>query len=260
MAFPFTTIGHCIYCDSTEPPLTREHVLPRGLGGHLAPTGHNDAFILQKAVCDRCREIIHKYETAYMDQTLALARARMGMSRSSRRKGTLRVPIRRQGSAYGFEDVQPDQLDSFLVVPHFREAKILTLQRGGTPVDQPTDVWIGDKRQRDSYDLDPNLVDYSIPCDFIGFSRMLCKIAHGILVAHLGPKGFKPLVLEAILSSDIDMNFYVGGDAPNDRSGSTMVPIHNLKFEQRDGFWIVDVHLFSRWGGPLNYVVAGEPL
>jgi len=42
-------IGKCIYCDNTMPPLTREHILPRGLGGNEAPTGLSNALVLNNA-------------------------------------------------------------------------------------------------------------------------------------------------------------------------------------------------------------------
>ncbi len=33
MAVTFKPVGKCIYCGTKQPPLTREHVVPYGLGG-----------------------------------------------------------------------------------------------------------------------------------------------------------------------------------------------------------------------------------
>jgi len=38
MRVRFSDIGHCIYCGSTNEPLTREHVIPRGLD--IVLSGH----------------------------------------------------------------------------------------------------------------------------------------------------------------------------------------------------------------------------
>jgi hypothetical protein len=62
MLKPIRMIGACIYCNSTEPPLTQEHVLPKGLAGFKAPIGHHEAIILRKASCEKCREITRVIE------------------------------------------------------------------------------------------------------------------------------------------------------------------------------------------------------
>jgi len=43
----FSDIGACIYCGDKALPLSREHVLPRGLGGSMSPDGYSDALVLQ---------------------------------------------------------------------------------------------------------------------------------------------------------------------------------------------------------------------
>lgn len=50
---PQSPIGRCIYCGTTRGRLTREHVVPRSLGGN---------YTLQKASCDPCAEITKKLE------------------------------------------------------------------------------------------------------------------------------------------------------------------------------------------------------
>lgn len=47
-------IGKCIYCGTTSLPLTKEHVVPYGLGA--------DTIVLKKACCEKCRRITSKCE------------------------------------------------------------------------------------------------------------------------------------------------------------------------------------------------------
>src|SRR4051794_1798688 len=60
-------IGRCIYCDTRSPPLTREHVVPYGLGG--------DSIILRKACCETCRVITSKCERNPIHNNWAEVRA-----------------------------------------------------------------------------------------------------------------------------------------------------------------------------------------
>jgi 5-methylcytosine-specific restriction endonuclease McrA len=58
---PAVSIGRCIYCRTTDGPLTREHVIPKGLGGHL---------VLHEATCTPCQKLIGKIETAVLRDSL----------------------------------------------------------------------------------------------------------------------------------------------------------------------------------------------
>jgi IS5 family transposase len=42
-------VGACIYCGDDRSRLTREHVLPRGLGGNWEPEGFSDALVTGRA-------------------------------------------------------------------------------------------------------------------------------------------------------------------------------------------------------------------
>jgi len=63
-------IGRCIYCGTTSHPLTKEHVVPYGLGGN--------AVILRKACCDKCRVITSKCELNPIHENWAEVRAALG--------------------------------------------------------------------------------------------------------------------------------------------------------------------------------------
>ena len=47
-------VGACIYCGRKDIELSREHVMPRGLGGNWAPDGMANALVLKNASCKSC--------------------------------------------------------------------------------------------------------------------------------------------------------------------------------------------------------------
>src|SRR5713101_4899144 len=53
---PFRDIGQCIYCGDKTSPLSREHVLPKGLDGANSPRDFHDALVLRHASCESCRK------------------------------------------------------------------------------------------------------------------------------------------------------------------------------------------------------------
>lgn len=63
----FFEIGKCIYCSDAASKLTKEHVVPFGLGG--------DAIVLKKACCEKCRVITSKCERNPIHDSWAEVRA-----------------------------------------------------------------------------------------------------------------------------------------------------------------------------------------
>src|SRR5687767_8158480 len=87
-------VGFCIYCGSRKPPLTREHVLPRGLGGNEAPRGRSHALVLRHATCEKCREITREVEEICLLGPLLPIRRVLGLTRKDRRTPTSPILVR----------------------------------------------------------------------------------------------------------------------------------------------------------------------
>src|SRR5947207_38285 len=69
----FGPVNRCIYCGKEPPiPLTREHILPQGLGGGI---------ILLKASCGCCQKITSDFETATLRNMYLPYRFRVGLVR-----------------------------------------------------------------------------------------------------------------------------------------------------------------------------------
>lgn len=63
----FFRIGQCIYCGDTDSKLTKEHVIPFGLGGN--------AIVLEDACCEKCRVITSQCERNPIHDNWAEVRA-----------------------------------------------------------------------------------------------------------------------------------------------------------------------------------------
>jgi hypothetical protein len=86
-----TNVGQCIYCGEASSPLTREHVLPRGLGGFKSPAGSSNALVLQQASCESCQVITQSIEDDCLSGQFWPIRSRLKFNRKDRRP--LSVPV-----------------------------------------------------------------------------------------------------------------------------------------------------------------------
>ena len=60
MSINLWKIGYCIYCGTRERPLSKEHIIPYGLGG---------VWILGEASCDKCATITSEFEMDVLRNT-----------------------------------------------------------------------------------------------------------------------------------------------------------------------------------------------
>ena len=81
----FAPAKRCIYCLDAEPPFTREHVIPRGMGGGM---------ILLEASCSDCQKIINEIETYCMRGPFLSHRLATGLINHPDDLGaTIKMPI-----------------------------------------------------------------------------------------------------------------------------------------------------------------------
>lgn len=254
MAGKVAEIGFCIYCGSKEPPLTREHVLPRGLAGNEAPVGSSEAIVLRKATCEMCREITRKIEEDCLLDMLGPARKRLGLTRKDRRSPT--SPILVTGSDRKSETVLhlvDQHLLGGMILPAFRTAQCFS---NATEKDRGVDFKM--------IIVEPAVfpdgatrVGVQLKANKDTFARMLAKIALGIAIAKMGKDSFIPVVHDIILGRETDVHRHVGGFCEEIPSPPTDRGFHWMHIRKHDGMLIVDIQLFAQYGGPVNYVVVG---
>jgi hypothetical protein len=254
MDLPRNYVGRCIYCDSTE-NLTREHVIPEGIGGRIVPLGQHEAFVLRDATCDACKKITAATEGKVLRKMMGHFRASRGMVRKDRRTKTRRVEMD-DGS---FVDLPIDQLPGVLFLPCYGMPGFLE----GRPVGSPAPL------RFHTVVLDEDRLPETGTMKLAGmgpdiFGQMLAKIALGFAVWSFGLDSFRPLVREFILGDVKQFGHWLGGEALQRSDSVEPDPnaLHHLDtaFIEHDGkiYVVGGVWLFADYGGPRNYVVVGE--
>jgi hypothetical protein len=254
---PNTLIGRCIYCDDVE-HLTREHVLPEGLGGRNAPKGKHEAIVLQKASCKRCTLIINSIEGECLGKMLGNFRARIGLVRKDRRPAKIRIKsvhFDNQGKLVDRDsEIRPEYYPSILWLPEYKKPYELG------PIDASEDrlesnILIGNLTPPRISELGMGVI--SEHNDHGRYAQMLSKIALGYAVYKLGLDNFVPLIRDFILFGRGEKyERWIGGEPPAQSEN-----LHQLsnKLIQANGrtYVVVLVHLFANMKAPANYVVVG---
>ncbi|GJQ47906.1 MAG: hypothetical protein HKUEN01_02920 [Candidatus Kuenenia stuttgartiensis] len=251
-------IGACIYCGDKAPPLSREHVLPRGLGGNMAPDGYSDALVLQNASCERCRRVTQKIEEQCLLSMMGPGRAKLGLKRKDRVSGTTKALIDRSDGTSEERELDWSYVPGPVIIPAFYEAA--ELSKKPTPAVAPCDFkMIVVAPPTKAMHGGVNGVGVSLTADSQVFAQMLAKIALGVAVARLGIEGFEPSVRDLILTNPSEYGRWVGGFGGSKRVEPRTSDLHSVALKVRGAYVIVEICLFAAFGGPTNYVVVGRP-
>lgn len=208
-------MGRCIYGkDHATSALTREHVIPFGLGGGL---------ILRDATCENCRKITHSFESTCLERHLKAVRTHEKMPSRNRKRRPTHLPILVERDGIERPEMVPiDHHPTLLILPEYLDAPGMI---GARPA--------GHLRERDHVfhkKNDPALkkvrallegrsfaVDNKIHGDC--YARMLAKIAHGMMVAAYGLDNVAPFLLDIILRGDLSKASYFIGRDDTDLTG-----------------------------------------
>jgi len=257
-------VKQCIYCGDTNSKLTREHILPRGLGGNVALAGQTQAFVLQKATCELCRRITSLIENDCLRANRDYARARLGFKRKDRQPPKMEMIFDLPDGSTGRTNVDADDVLGPITIPSYYEAGALS-NRSFPDSPAPCDyhMIVVASARGEILEQSPR-VGVELRCDSKMFARMLAKIALGAAVARFGIKGFQPTVRNFILRDQNEGGHWVGGFAGAERRPLPSTQLHRIRVMTRTlaagTFIIVEVQLFAQHGAPTNYVVVGKPL
>jgi hypothetical protein len=110
------SIGQCVYCGSKE-NLSREHVVPRGMGGTIT---------LPKGSCARCAKITHAFETECMRTTLLRERVKLGLHRHPKeRPETFPITFTDISGVETVEQIEPQDYPTVWNMPIYEHPGIL---------------------------------------------------------------------------------------------------------------------------------------
>lgn len=198
----FKPANRCIYCDEGKPPFTREHVIPRGLGG---------GFIYPKASCESCRKIIHEIETYCMRGPFLSHRLNCGLVNDLNDLGNeieMRVDV---GDRREQRTFTPEELPHYLILPQFHDPPGATVGRSDGTGRVSYTIWGDEQMLLLHGDGDRNAV-LAEGFDLNKFGRAIAKIAHGYVAGEYGLENFSPFLPPYILNQEPNMGDMVIGN------------------------------------------------
>lgn len=255
-----SSIGRCIYCSATS-GLSREHVLPYGLGGNL---------VLNDASCESCAK-----ETGRVEQRLLRGHwwpYRLCLGLPSRRAGEkvpdlpvkvtcpdgteypAHIPMESQTIAMAFVFDPPSILEGIVKI----EAPSGRLNIRNLGALSPSVKIDGIEKQ-----LTPEeKLQIPVNMDAADVCRFLAKVAHGYAISRRGLGACRDYFLpEIVLGKTDGAQTYVGGASSQFLGGR--LPghgLHALMDHVNGEFLTVYIQLFRARGGnePIYEVVVGR--
>ncbi len=203
----YAKVGRCIYCwpSDHEGGLTREHVIPIGLGGGV---------ILPASSCEKCRKITHNFETICLRKALLPYRYHTGLVRH-RDDVPAQIPL---GITFGPEAIgQQIALEDHpycVVLPKLTEPPGmlagLTPENSGFKLKYQL-LALGDEanakiEKHGTGHIEPHMTN------FMPYWRMIAKIAYGYAVGEVSLNGFRPLIHDFITGKRLELGAYLIGD------------------------------------------------
>jgi hypothetical protein len=244
-------IGQCIYCDTSEGPLSKEHAVPYALNGPLT---------LLKASCPSCANITHRFERDCLREFGLYSAIRAVLRMQTRRKRPTVLPLVLESNG-GQQNVQIPVADYplYLPTPHLPQPGAVT----GAPITQDVHVDL-----KFIHITGPSFSDFSqihTDAEFIGarlsfspelFLRTLAKIGFcvGVYTLGLAPLRQSP-IRQVILGADRDAWHWVGswtGDQMNEPRG-----LHRMQIRASGSDIHVILRLFAQFGAPEYHIVLG---
>ena len=249
----YAPVGTCVYCGTKEGPLSKEHIVPLGLGGR---------WLLPQASCNTCSGVTRDIEQFCLRPMLGPFRIRLKLPtrRPKERPATLIIEYLRTDGEREWSTVPSVEFPG--VCFGFRWPAPALLR--GQP---PTENFEGDLVARF---IDDEVRAPATPdgrkvklgtINMLLFARMLAKIAHSYAVANLGLSGFRPLLPDLILGKSTAAPWLVGGDA-SEPAPDTEPALHHVYLQNcltaGVEYVLVAVRLFAFVGMPRYHVVVGR--
>lgn len=118
MTAGISPVGRCIYCGTNALPLTREHVIPFGLGGRL---------VLPAASCKECAKATSALERDCLRGMFEIYRARTGYPTRRKKlpRDLVHVAAVFDNGSTGFVDVPIADYPEMLLLPTYPTARVL---------------------------------------------------------------------------------------------------------------------------------------
>jgi hypothetical protein len=248
----FDPVGKCIYCGDSAPPLTREHIIPSGLGG---------LDFLPEASCTICAKETGRVEQFCLRTMLWPIRNSLGLRSKYRHKDRperFPVDIVTTGGPKTV-DIEPADHPVSLAMPLLDLPGILNGRPSSDRVEFRLWIWVDENAIKASKALG-GIGFVGRPFEFGRFARLLAKIAHAKAVAELGVDGFAPLLPNLVLGNAKAPSRFVGCYSGEPIAAESNV-VHRLHLEwltvDKTTYVNANIRLFAQLGTPTYLVVVG---
>jgi len=253
----YKPVGACIYCGTTEGPLTTEHIIPESFGGTL---------LLPAATCQACAVETSAVEGRCAGQLFRSARRELRLPQKNKKakakRGTEMFDATIDGTPV---KLLQEDFPALLVSFEFDPPGIILGQpkteffAGRVVISQlPTFAErIGRLNAKHNVNDGISLGNRG---DVTDLGRMLAKIGHGYATAEMGFGSFRPYLSDIILNRPpVHIGHYVGG-----LFGRTPKS-EDLHIITMSDLWgrnlvVAEIQLFAERGMPVYVVVVGEKI
>lgn len=245
-------IGKCIYCGTTNPPLTDEHVIPYGLNGDVK---------LLEASCQECAKITSRFERIILRDSLFVLRAALGSKTRNKKERDVERPmvIVKEGVRQTIEAHWKDHW-KVIHLPVFKPPAFLDGRAygGGIEITHVEVITIPETpgetlKKHDADDVIHRLEDQLKI--FTAYAKLLAKIGYGLAVQNLGMDAIEDAhLVRGMLGQSNDLGRWVGCDGQRIIS-STQYQHCETRLDITNGVIVVRVRLFD---GTEYIVVVGR--
>ena len=252
-------VDRCIYCGSTD-QLSDEHALPDGLRGSI---------IVKNGSCEKCRKIIQPMEDHVLSIQLGPLRHAWGLVRKPNAKTRLNLPVHGSNRKRYKAKVPVEDLPRYsFAIPRYSTLPHVIL----LDAERSDEVFLA--AQVGKRDLELQLRKYggTFTQEFHSgyFPRILAKMGHAVLAAHLGIDGWEPTLARAIREgtpADHWNRAYLGTPAhlskvtARHEPGDCPVQAEVGLVNGADGttYWAVNLHLLPQFSGtPSHGIIVGK--
>ncbi|MBI9049563.1 MAG: hypothetical protein JEZ00_09095 [Anaerolineaceae bacterium] len=249
-------LGKCIYCGKSNTKLSKEHIIPFGLGGNL---------ILSHSSCKGCAKITSQFERFIQHEMLGPARIKLNLPtrRPQKRPKQLTLVYHSGDMQKKFESLSIEEFPSVIAGFDFPEPALLRnipyndhkISEGRLIIKPIVDIT---KNEKYKAGKKIKIGSFSV----LEYKRFLAKIAHSYYIAQFNNMNFTPFLPDFILGKNNQLSYYVGGGnhLPNNNSESNI--LHHLYRQDciHNGIKYIGIviHLFAFANMPKYYVIVGR--
>ena len=252
-------VGHCIYCEASQLPLSREHIIAKGLGGRL---------VLRGASCEICAKETSRLERFFLRKMLRDPRVHLGITSHPKEQPNLltvgrydappdnSLPPDMGEANFQWEEMEVAMHPYVLMLPIFATPTLLS---GKKPTENfeitGFNIHANSETNARLQSLGQGKAVFQ-PFSPDVICRVLAKIGHSAAVGAFGYSQFEPYLPDVILARKQYSSHFVGRSAARPRSKGAL---HRIQFLIRNGHLVCRIQLFASLSFMPYDVVVGLP-